>query len=144
MVANLKMDWIRRNLFFNRKTSNKSSVEVKNDDEFIDIVDGEEVKITEVDVETVKPAAVKKKKPRNSNVNVEVTGNDEERTDIEPFINQIIENEPADNETSPSSIISDQGHDNRQFYPAKPKNTKKKLNLSPNTQIRNNIIHQPR
>ena len=135
------MDWIRRNLFFNNKKSEKNKKDVVFDDEFIDIIEEESSKQQSVSVSIVEsplesPTASASESQEEKPV-IKV-----KKVARKPLNHQII----CLSEAAPDHDIND--IEPIQFVPSqKPKNSKKKLlnnQKQENTQLRNNIIHQPR
>jgi hypothetical protein len=136
------MDWIRKNLFFDRKNSNKRSEENEKDavidDEFIDIVEG---------LESSAISSVTSESP--------ATSDHEEKVKTTPAAVNKVARKPSSHQIfrlSQAAPISESNpEDVVQFAPPqRPKNGKKKvvsngqLQVQGNIQLQNNIIHQPR
>lgn len=137
------MDWIRRNLFFNRKSkqaANKvSEKDVVYDDEFVDIIEGEEVKCSKTNdpkAQFTSPTA--QKKTKKSNVASDSVAEASDGKDPELA---------ASTTTSTTTSTTEARSENRQFATQKAKQEKKKIpnnQSQQNVQLKNNIIHQPR
>lgn len=135
----MAMDWISRNLFFNRKKKSEEHVVVDDDDdEFIDIV--EEQQSSPESLESPAVPVEEKEKPATAVV---------KKVARRPLNHQIVclsEAAPAPDNTA--NYDSEAEAEPFVVPPQRPKNLKKKIgNNHPQQQqhqLRNCIIHQPR